>query len=470
MSTIRQRLTVRLLIGLVLLLLVGGSLGYWLAAAALTRQFDELLRAKATSMAMLIEEEDGGHLDIDATDVFLREFEPRVGAAFFQLWDCTSNVVRRSKSLRDSNLPLTFGTLSEPKFLNLSLSGGVHARVATIKFTPRPTDDAKPPAVLTDAILAVALDRHDLNQTLTILRLVLTTCGTLILVLTASLMPVLLRKELAPVNRLGDQAQGITSASLSSRFPVEELPGELKPISSKLNDLLQRLETAFNRERQFSDDLAHEFRTPLAELRSLTELSLKWPDTHTSQTDQQTLAIVVQMQNVVDRLLAIARSEQGGLPARLEKVDLVSMVNNVRQSLTEKISARQIRVELSLVPGIELGTDPVLLRSILSNLLENAVEYAPQGSPVRLVTAAQADQFNLTISNAAEHLNPEDIAHLFDRFWRKDKARTRSVHVGLGLSLARASAQALGYMLIASLEGQGWLVMRLSGPIQSTPL
>ena len=452
--------------GLILLLLVGGGVGYWLAAAALTRQFDELLRAKASSMAMLIEEEEGGHLEIDATEMFLREFEPRVGAAFFQLWDCGSNVVRRSKSLRDFNLPFSFGTLSEPKFRNLSMPGGLDTRVATIRFKPRPTDDAKPPPVLTDAFLAVALDRQGVNQTLSILRMVLAACGAVILSLTATMMPLLLRKELAPVNRLADQAQRITAASLAFRFPVEDLPGELKPISLRLNDLLERLETAFSRERQFSDDLAHEFRTPLAELRSLTELSVKWPDTHTAQTYLQILAIVVQMQNIIDRLLAIARSEQPGQAAQLEKVDLESMVKDVLQSVAEKVSERQITVEVTFAPGLELVTDPVLWRSILNNLLENAVEYAPKGSPVQLQSATQGRQFHLTISNAAEDLTPDDITHLFDRFWRKDKARTRSIHVGLGLSLSRALAQSLGYTLKAALDARRCLVMRLSGPIQ----
>ena len=112
----------RLLVGLILLLLVGGGVGYWLAATALTRQFDELLRAKASSMAMLVEEEEGGHLEIDATDVFLREFEPRVGAAFFQLWDGAAMSFADQNLCGDCNLPSASGPLAEPRFLNLSLS------------------------------------------------------------------------------------------------------------------------------------------------------------------------------------------------------------------------------------------------------------------------------------------------------------------------------------------------------------
>jgi two-component system sensor histidine kinase QseC len=355
--------------------------------------------------------------------------------------------------------------LAEPKFLNLTLPSGVDARATTIKFTPRPSDDAKPPAVLTDAVLAVALDRHVLNQTLSILRALLTSCGALILVLTTVFMPLLLRKELAPVDRLADQAQQITAESLSSRFPVEALPNELKPISARLNDLLERLQIAFNRERQFSDDLAHEFRTPLAELRSLTELSLKWPDTHTAQTDQQTLTIVEQMQKVIDRLLAIARSEQHHLAVPMQIADLVGLINDVRQPLEGTITARQIDLEVRLPARLELITDPVLLRSILSNLLENAAEYAPEGATVCIDGTKQAARFVLTISNPAKHLSRDDVGRLFDRFWRKDTARTRSVHVGLGLPLARASALSLGYTLTASLDRRGWLTMALSGPI-----
>jgi two-component system, OmpR family, heavy metal sensor histidine kinase CusS len=464
-STIRQRLTLRLLSGWALLLLLGGGLGYWLAATALTRQFDETLRAKAASLAMLIEQEDGGRLNIDASETFLREFGAHPGTAFFQLWDAGSNVVVRSQSLRNASLPLGDGTVSKPRFQDLDLPGDLSGRAAIFKFKPRPSDDAKPPAVLQDAFLAVATERQGLNRTLAILRLVLAACGALILVLTATVLPLLLRRELAPIHGLAAQAEQIDAASLSSRFPVEGLPQELKPISQTLNDLLERLQTAFERERQFSDDLAHEFRTPLAELRSLTELSLKWPDTRTPQTDQQMLSIALQMQNIIDRLLAIARTEQGRLPVQLEKLNLAELILAVQQTLAPRALSRRITMEWALPSSIQIASDPVLLRSILTNLIENAVEYAPAGSSVRIEASAPADRFHLRITNPAGHLSSEDVTHLFDRFWRKDSARSHSGHAGLGLSLARASALSLGYALDASLDACNCLTMALSGPL-----
>ena len=104
----------------------------------------------------------------------------------------------------------------------------------------------------------------------------------------------------------------------------------------------------------------------MAELRSLTELSLKWPDTRTTQTDQQFLAIIVQMQHIVDRLLTIARSEQAGQAGATGESGPRVNGQDVQQSFAEKVSARQIRVEVTFAPGIELVIDPVLLRSILS--------------------------------------------------------------------------------------------------------
>jgi signal transduction histidine kinase len=465
-STIRQRLTFRLLLGSAVLLMLGEGLGYWLAATALTRQFDETLCAKAMSLAMLIEEEEGGELSIDASESFRREFGPHPGAAFFQLWDANSNVVLRSPSLRDASLSPHYGTVSKPDFHDLVLPGNMDGRAAVFKFKPRPSDDAKAPAVVTDAILGVYIERQGLNHTLAILRTVLATCGIVILVLTATLVPLLLRRELAPMNVLAEQAQRITAESLSFRFPVQQFPRELQPITLTLNGLLGRLETAFDRERQFSDDLAHEFRTPLAELRSLVELALTWPDTRSPQTERQILGLAVRMQDILERLLAIARNEQGCLPIQPDKLDLVALILSVKQSLEPRASARGVAIELTLPPALELITDPVLLHSILSNLMENAVEYAPTRTRVRVEAGLRAKRFFLEIANPSEQLRSEDLVHLFDRFWRKDNARASSFHVGLGLSLARACALSLGYTLDASLTSEASLVMALSGPVE----
>ena len=98
--------------------------------------------------------------------------------------------------------------------------------------------------------------------------------------------------------------------------------------------------------------------------------------------------------------------------------------------------------------------------------MDNAVGYAPHGGEVRVDSSVETDRFTFQVANSVEHLMPEDVAKLFDRFWRKDAARSDNEHSGLGLSLSRSFAQALGYELTAALEGQSRLVFTLSGTLR----
>ena len=474
MSTIRQRLTWRLLLGWTLLLAAGLGIAYLTTRAALQRQFDERLRAQAMALSTLTEQ-DSGRIELEFTDQFMREFDTNVSTAFFQIWRGDGTVLERSKSLREASLPRRYGSLHAPEFWNLELAVGpgptahrrpILARAVGVKFQPQTGSHTEKSAPPTDAILVVAADRRGLDQALATLAFVLAGCGLLVLVLTAATVPVLLRRELAPLDRLADQTQRITAATLSERFPTDGLPGELTPISTRLNDLLQRLQGAFERERRFNDDLAHEFRTPIAELRSLAELALKWPEARNLDTDRNTLAIAVQMESIISRLLAIARSEERQLPIALETVNVATMVAAVCQPLQARAAARQLALESNLPPALEIHSDPVLLRCIVTNLVDNAVAYAPARSTVRIQGELQNGRFSLRVTNPVEHLSAEDLPHLGDRFWRKDAARSSAEHSGLGLSLARAFATGLGYTLNAALNGDACLAMTLTGPVK----
>jgi methyl-accepting chemotaxis protein len=312
-STIRRQLTRRLLLGISLLLIVGSVAVYMTTRSALTRQFDDTLRTKATALSSIVEQDSGGIM-VDSSDPILREFDTNSRTAFFQIWGADGSVVEASPSLHGANLPLRYGKFERPKCWNLKLATGLTARAAGLRFQPHPADETKELTTPVEAILVVVADRHSLDESLATLALVLAGSSGLVLILTAVIVPLVLRRELAPLDRLAGQAQRITAESLAERFPTDGLPGELAPISARLNDLLQRLQIAFSHERQFSDDLAHEFRTPISELRSLAELSLKWPDTRSSNTDRNVLAIAVQMEAIINRLLAITRSNLGPSP------------------------------------------------------------------------------------------------------------------------------------------------------------
>jgi signal transduction histidine kinase len=208
-------------------------------------------------------------------------------------------------------------------------------------------------------------------------------------------------------------------------------------------------------------------RTPIAELRSLAELSLKWPEARSPEADGEVLAVALQMEGIVTRLLALLRSERGQLNVVTENVELAPMVEKLVRQRQDSAARQSLDVTFDIPKGSPIQTDPVLLRSILANLLDNAIEYTPAGGKICLEGGVNGKTFQVRLSNSVEHLSREDVSRFFDRFWRKDAARSSAEHSGLGLPLARAFARALGGDLVATLDEQSRLTLTLTGPLKT---
>jgi two-component system sensor histidine kinase QseC len=462
MRTIRRQLTWKLLLAFSLPLVLGGIAVFLSTRAALLEEFDATLRTRALAIATATTQK-GERIDVDITDSFMRESDEEDAPGFFQMWHTDGTTLKRSALAPDSGLPSRLGTLDRPKFWNLTLPSGAAGRAAGLKFTPQVSKKEPPSSVPGEIILIVASDRHELNETLITLALALFVFGTGLLVLTVLLVPRLLRRELAPLDALAEQASHINANSLAVRFPTSSLPGELTPISSRLNDLLARLEQSFERERRFSADLAHELRTPIAELRTLAEVALKWPETREANTDRETLAIAVQMQGVVTRLLALLRSEHEQLPIVMEPLRLAPLLESVWRPFADKAANKQLKIERIVADEAEIESDPVLFRSILTNLVDNAVEYTPNGGTVHITGEIGTTQFTLRVNNTCGDLTAEDVSHFSERFWRKDGARSDPEHSGLGLSLVKAFSERLGLQLGARLVDSSTVSITVTG-------
>jgi two-component system sensor histidine kinase QseC len=460
MTTIRGQLTRKLLLAIALLLSLGGIAVYLCARAALQGQFDAALHARAQALTTLTEQK-GNRIELDFSEEHMHGFEAR-GTDFFELWQADGRTVERSRSLADAHLPLHHGTLAAPLFWNLPLPPGRAGRAVGLKFRPQDSDDKRRAGTPVEAVLVVASSRQHLDRTLTTLQLVLAGGGLLLLAATALVVPRVLRRELNPLQTLADEAARIDAASLSVRFPARNLPGELAPITARLNELLARLEDAFERERRFSSDVAHEFRTPVAELRSLAELAHKLPDARPANTEQEVLAIALHLESVLTRLLALARGERGGLPVRSERVAPGPLVQAVCDQFRAQAAARELAFHVNTPTGAEVETDPALLRSILTNLLDNAMEYTPCGGAVNVEASVASRRLNLRVVNSVAGLDERDLPRMFERFWRKDAARTPDGHTGLGLALALTFAHALGCELTASFVAPARLALTLS--------
>jgi signal transduction histidine kinase len=451
MNSLRRQLT-RWLLG-TLALLVGAALVaiYVVVWDELTDAFDNTLRARAALIAgQLRRERDVAHLEVALEMV--RRFgggdKPR---HFVELRDREGRVLAQSGSLRDGNLPRFKG--DEVRFGNLKLPTGRPGRSIGMPLL----QDAKGKPEFS---LVLASDREDLDETLGGLLAAVAGAGVGLLAAVWLIVPWVLRRGLRPLGDLGERVARIDADTLSAPLPVDGLPSELRPIGDRLNALLARLAGSFERERRFSADLAHELRTPLAELRSLAECALKWPESREATTDQEVLAIATQMEALVGTMLALARGERGRIAAELAPVEVATLVAEVARPWGERAQARGLRLNLAVAPA-SVRADATLLRSILVNLFDNAVAYAPAGAEVRVTGEAKGTGYVLRCANPVGDLTADDVTKLFERFWRKEAARSGGgEHVGLGLSLAQTLATAMGWRLSAKLA-DGSLVFSL---------
>ncbi|MEP6915334.1 MAG: ATP-binding protein [Acidobacteriota bacterium] len=474
MTSIRGRLIRRLLAWFALPLLCGELGVFLMMRHALVEQFDDALRAKALAIATVTRVEDG-LIKVSSADRFMREFDgpdekrrdesardesnggdALIASAFFQMWE-DGKTVQRSESLGSATLAYPASAYG---FWDTALPSRHQGRAMTFAFSPW-TPRGQPPAV--QLLLVVASGRGELDRTLETLAGLLAACGLVLLAAASLGVPRVLRRELGPLDAITEQAVEIDASTLASRFGVDGLPSELLPIATRLNDLLSRLERSFERERQFSADLAHELRTPIAELRSVAELALKWPESRDPRTDRDALQIAIQMEGIVTGLLQLLRSEPGPNAVSRELVVLEPLLQGVWGPLADRAQARDLRIMWRLPVGAVMHADPALLRSVVSNLLENAVEYAPEHSAVEVTACVEATGFVVRVTNDAVDFSEDDLPRLFDRLWRRDPARSTSGHYGLGLSIARAFAHAMGGELTATLDPRSRLALTLSG-------
>lgn len=469
MNSIRRRLTLGLLIGFCLLWAAGGAVLYLTIRGGLTAEFDDTVKAAAEGLAALTSQENGS-VEVDFTGEFMPSFERKRWPDYFQMWRPDGATVKRSPSLQDSDLPNR--VTSSGKGLqcwNLRLPDGRRGRAIGIRFVPQMEEDVRglqSPTGLTEPVtLVVARHRAVLDHRLRRVATALLLVGGALAAMTGFAVPAIVERGLQPVRRLEEHVATVDAHSLQLRFPAGSLPTELRPICRRLNELLARLEASFERERRFSADVAHELRTPIAELRTLAEVALKWPDDSgaTRSALQDALAVALQMESIATGLLALARCEGGQLLVRLEPVFLRPLIKELSQSLSDQVRAKQITLSV-VVPGdASWLADPTLLRAILTNLLSNAAQYCPAGGSIRLTVERSGERGRLLVSNTTEDLGVDDLPHLFERFWRKDPSRSSPEHCGLGLALTKAYAEALAMELRAEMTDTKEITLVLSG-------
>ncbi|ETW97795.1 MAG: hypothetical protein ETSY2_43920, partial [Candidatus Entotheonella gemina] len=431
MRLIRSRLTLMLVIGMGLLLVGAGALISSVLKSSLQQEFDQGLLGKASLLMALIEDE-GDVIEFDYSDDLMPEFSRSDQPAYFQLWLHSGTRIEKSPSLGSHDLPRSPGLAPAPTFRNITLPNGRHGRLVQIAFIPqveKPDDPDEKEDEEEDkgeleanagkqreedieivaldprqfpnraATLIVARDRTQLDGLIRALNLFLAGLTISLLIIMAVLVRLALRAGLRPLDDMRQQASRLDVDSLTTGIHLHTETAELTPVVNQINALLHRLDAAFRRERQFSSNVAHELRTPLAELRVLTEVGGRWPEDRDAveQYFSDAHGICEQMERVVISLLTLTRCERGVQPVQMTPIRLRQIVETSWQHIKQTATEKSQRFECDIHPSRTITSDYDMLLMVLINLLSNAVFHSAPSSVIRCVATQHGGETYLTM-------------------------------------------------------------------------
>ena len=278
----------------------------------------------------------------------------------------------------------------------------------------------------------------------------------------------LAKKSLQPVAEVTTRARTITAQNLDQTIPVRSPDDEIGRLITTINDMIGRLHASFAQVRQFSADASHELRTPLTVIRGEIELALrskKSPEEY-RRVLESTLEEILRLTSIINNLLTLAKAEQGLTTADFSEVDLNGLVEELYEDSTILAGGKNIAVSLKINTPITLVGDRTRLRQLFLNLIDNAIKYTPEGGAVSLSMEKQNGTAVFRVEDSGIGIPPEDIAKIFDRFYRVDKARSRELGgTGLGLSIAKWIAELHRGTIAVSSEPQKGSVFTVQLPI-----
>jgi heavy metal sensor kinase len=249
----------------------------------------------------------------------------------------------------------------------------------------------------------------------------------------------LVKRMLRPIQTITETAQEIEEKNLSRRLEVRS-NDELGKLSSTLNHMFERLENAFKRERQFTADASHELRTPLAIIQGESSLALR--EERSGEEYKKSLDSISQeaarMSSMLKKLLFLARSENHEIQPDFENIDLKESLADLATDIKVLCEEKSIDFKLNAEKHLAVKGDKYKLRELFLNLLDNAIRYTPRGGKISLTLKQEDNKAHIVVKDTGIGIPKEHITHIFERFYRVDKSRSRAEGgTGLGLSICQ---------------------------------
>jgi heavy metal sensor kinase len=273
-------------------------------------------------------------------------------------------------------------------------------------------------------------------------------------------------RALRPVARMTEEARSIGASNLDSRVEVPRTADELERLGRTLNGMLDRVRTGVEDQRRFIADASHELRTPLAIMTSELDVALGRSDLDAGSRDTLLSAReeVDRMRATVEDLLTLARLDEGALSLAPEPLDLLHVASDAVLTLDRLARERAVRLVEAGDP-VEVIADRALMFRVISNLIGNALRYAPRASTVDVVVSRFAGGARLAVSDRGPGIDPEALEDVFDRYFRADASSTGADGgSGLGLAICRGIIEAHGGRIWAASRAGGGTTFTLELP------
>jgi heavy metal sensor kinase len=327
-----------------------------------------------------------------------------------------------------------------------------------------------PPPSLPPALLVIGRSTRQIDEALHGLVRILVIAVPLALAVAAGGGIFLARRALKPVDEIGQTAQEIEENDLSRRIIVNT-KDELGRLAATLNQMIARLEKAFQRQKQFTSDASHELRTPLSVIEAESTLALQKerPSSDYRQSLETISQETKQMSSLIDQLLTLARADAGKEQWNFTEINLGKLITNLSMDVEVLCQEKGLSFQLGQMQDLVVKGDEARLRELFMNLLDNAIRYTPAPGTVFVSLRREGQMAVIAITDTGVGIPAEDIPFIFERFYRVDKSRSRTEGgTGLGLAICRHIAEAhSGKIEVESQVGAGstfsvWL------PLQST--
>ncbi|MBA2451780.1 MAG: heavy metal sensor histidine kinase [Chloroflexia bacterium] len=307
---------------------------------------------------------------------------------------------------------------------------------------------------ITIGALAVGESDEDIGDTLESLTNIIRVAFPVTILLAAVVGLLLAHRALAPIDRITRTARQLSAKDLSQRLDLDLPDDELGRLARTFDEMLERLETAFQRQRQFTSDASHELRTPLTIIKGQIEVTLSRP--RDAVAYREVLGAIGEqsdrMIDLVNSLLLLARADAGQIPIQRDPVDVAAAVEIAIDEL--RLLAEEHDVRLSFDgQAATITADLTLFHQVLFNLLHNAIRHTPAGGSVQVNWSLGRGSLRLEVHDTGLGIAPEQLPRIFDRFYRVDVARARNEGgAGIGLAICRWIVEAHGGSISAESE------------------